>query len=91
MSNHFISPPIYLPALSAHYHLVNGHHSDYITFGKIEPTLFDEPNKQPDTIIVTLEQFETIIQRLEGELLKGVIVPKSEDEIPKLMYSEASA
>jgi len=58
--------------------------------GKIEPTLFDDPNKQPDTIVTTFEGFEAIAQRLRGEILKGTIVPKSEDEIPKLVYGIAA-
>jgi len=54
--------------------------------GKIEPTLFDYPNRQPDAIFVTFDQFEVIAQRLRNEILKGKIVPKSEDEISKLIY-----
>ncbi|MCK4266779.1 MAG: hypothetical protein KAX31_05815 [Thermoplasmata archaeon] len=57
--------------------------------GKIEPALIDDLNRQPDAIIVTFGRFEAIIQRLRGELLKGMIVPKSEDEIPKLIYGLA--
>ena len=29
-----------------------------------------------------------IAQRLKGEVLKGTIVPTSEDEIPKLIYRD---
>ena len=54
--------------------------------GKIEPALFDDPNRQPDAIFVTFDQFEVIAQRLRNEILKGKIVPKSEDEISKLIY-----
>ena len=53
---------------------------------KIEPALFDDPNRQPDAILITFEEFEAIALRLNGELLKGTIVPTSEDEIPKLIY-----
>ncbi len=53
--------------------------------GKIEPALFDDPNRQPDAILITFEEFETVAQRLKGEILKGTIVPKSEGEIPGLI------
>ena len=56
--------------------------------GKIEPALFDGPNRQPGVILITLEEFEKIAQRLKGEVLKGTIVPTSEDEIPKLIYRD---
>ena len=55
--------------------------------GKITPALMDDPNKQPDTILVTYKEFAAIAQTLKDELLKGTIVPKSEDEIPKKIYS----
>ena len=57
---------------------------------KIEPALFDDPNRQPDVILITFEEFEAITQRLRGELLKGAIVPTSEDEIPRLVYGLAA-
>ncbi len=53
--------------------------------GKIEPALLDDPYKPPNVILLTLEEFEAIAQRLKVELLKGTIVPTSEDEIPKLI------
>jgi hypothetical protein len=40
---------------------------------------------------VTYEEFMAIAQRLEDKLLRGTIVPSSEDEIPRLIYGEASA
>jgi len=58
--------------------------------GKIEPALFDDPNRQPDAIFVTFDQFEVIAQRLKDKLLRGTIVPASEDEIPKLVYGLAA-
>lgn len=57
--------------------------------GKIEPALMDDPNRQPDTALVTYEEFGVIAQRFKGELLKGTTVPTSEDEIPKLIYKLA--
>lgn len=56
--------------------------------GKIEPALFDDPNRQPDAILITFEKFEAITQRLKGEILKGEVAPKSEDEIPRLIYND---
>jgi hypothetical protein len=52
------------------------------------PALFDDPNRQPDVILITFEEFEAIAQRLKGEILKGTLVPKSKDEIPKLIYHD---
>jgi hypothetical protein len=57
--------------------------------GKIEPSLIDDPNKTPDTILVTYEEFGAIIQRLKDSLLNGTIVPIGEDEIPRLIYTLA--
>ena len=54
--------------------------------GKIVPSIIDEPNRQPDAVLVTHEEFLAIAQRLKEELLKGTIVPSSEDEIPKILY-----
>jgi len=54
--------------------------------GKIEPAIFDDPNRQPDTILVNFEEFEAIALRLKDELLKGTIMSTREDEMPKLVY-----
>ena len=59
--------------------------------GKIDPALIDDPNKPPDAILVTCEEFLAIAQRLKDRLLKGTIVPNSEDEIPELIYNLASS
>ncbi len=58
--------------------------------GKIVPTIIDDPNRQPDAIVVTYDRFVVIVQRLKGELLKGTIMPTAEDEIPKLVCNLAS-
>ena len=42
-------------------------------------------------IFVSYEKFVTLAKRLEDKLLRGIIVPSTEDEIPGLIYSEASA
>ena len=42
-----------------------------------------------NAIIVTYEKFVAIAQRLKDELLKGTIVPTSEDEIPMLIHTLA--
>ncbi len=57
--------------------------------GKIDPALMDDPNRPPDAVLVTYEEFVAIAQRLKDRLLRGTIMPSSEDEIPNLMYSEA--
>ena len=59
--------------------------------GKMEPDWLDNLNRDPKVIFMTYEEFVTIAKRLEDKLLRGTIVPSSEDEIPRLMYSEASA
>jgi hypothetical protein len=56
--------------------------------GRIEPSLFDDPNRQPYVILITFEEFEAIAQRLKGEILEGTVVPKSTDEIPSLIYHD---
>ena len=58
--------------------------------GKIEPALIDDLNRQPDAVFITFEKFEAIAQRLKGEILKGKVAPKSEDEIPRLAYGLAA-
>ena len=52
---------------------------------KIEPALLNDPYRQSKVIFITSEEFEAIAHRLKGEILKGTIVPKSEDEIPRLI------
>ena len=37
--------------------------------GKIGPALFDDPNRQPDVILIIFEEFEAIVQRLKGETM----------------------
>ena len=59
--------------------------------GKIEPDWIDNPNREPVAIFVRYEEFVSIAQRLKDKLLRGTVVPSSEDEISNLMYSEASA
>ena len=59
--------------------------------GKIAPDWVDNPYIEPEAIFVTYEEFMAIAQRLEDKLLRGTIVPSSEDEIPRLIYGEASA
>ena len=58
--------------------------------GKIEPALLNNQYRQPGVIMITFEEFEAITERLKSEMLKGTVVPKSEDEIPKLIYSLAA-
>jgi hypothetical protein len=53
--------------------------------GKIEPALLDDQYKPPNVILITFEEFEAVTHRLKVELLKGTIVPTSEEEIPGLI------
>jgi hypothetical protein len=57
--------------------------------GKIEPDWIGNPHREPKAIFVTYDEFMAIAQRVKDELLKGTIVPTSEDEIPKLIYNIA--
>jgi len=56
--------------------------------GTIEPDLLNYPQRQPNAIVIAYEKFEAIAQRLKGEILEGTLVPKSKDEIPKLIYHD---
>lgn len=58
--------------------------------GKIEPDWIDNPYRDPAAFFATYEEFMTIAQRLKDELLKGTVLPTSEDEIPKLVCNLAS-
>ena len=58
---------------------------------KLSATVSCRCRYQPDIILITFDKFEAIAQKLKDELLRGTIVPSSEDEISRLMYSEASA
>jgi hypothetical protein len=59
--------------------------------GKITPDWIDNPGREPGAIFVTYEEFVAIARRLKDKLLKGTIVPTSEEEIPRLLYDEASS
>lgn len=52
---------------------------------KIEPALFNDPNRKPDVILITFEQFEAVAQRIKDEILEGTVVLTSEEEIPRLI------
>lgn len=58
--------------------------------GKIRPDWRDNSNREPGTIFVTYQEFMATIQELKEKLIKGTIVPTTEDEIPGLIYNEAS-
>jgi hypothetical protein len=57
--------------------------------GRIQPGLLGDVSKQYGAILISVEKFEAIVQRLEDRIMKGDILPKSEDEIPKLIYNLA--
>ena len=50
----------------------------------------DDSNRLPDAVLTIYEEFVVITQRLKDRLLKGTIVPTSENEISELVYIEAS-
>jgi hypothetical protein len=50
--------------------------------GKIEPDWIGNPHREPEVIFVTYEEFMAIARKLKERLLKGTIVPASEEEIP---------
>ena len=58
--------------------------------GKMEPDWLDNPNRNPKAIFVTYEEFVTITNRLEDKLLRGTIVPSSEDENPGFFIENTS-
>lgn len=57
--------------------------------GEIKPTVLDERRPKQDAILLSIDRFEAIAQRLMDVTMKGEIVPESEEEIPKLVYSLA--
>ncbi len=59
--------------------------------GKIQPDWTDNPNREPEAIFLTYEHFMAIAEGLKHKLLKGAIVPSSENEIAELMFREASS
>jgi hypothetical protein len=57
--------------------------------GEIEPALFGDPSKRQGHILLSMDGFERIAQKLKEEIMSGKVVPESEHEIPKLMYDLA--
>lgn len=57
--------------------------------GKIEPALLDDAGRQPGAVLIGFEEFERLALRLKGRILKGIVVPINEDEIPKLIHNLA--
>jgi len=57
--------------------------------GRIHPGLLGDFSQQYGAILIHVEKFEAITQRLEDEIMRGKILPESEDEIPKLIYKLA--
>ena len=58
---------------------------------KVGPDWRGNPHREPGAIFLTYEQFMATAEKLKEKLLKGAIEPSSEEEIPRLIYSEASA
>ena len=57
--------------------------------GKIAPALFDDPHRQPGVVLISFKEFEGLTLRLRDRILKGIVMPKNDDEIPKLIHSLA--
>jgi len=57
--------------------------------GRIEPALLDSSSRQEGAVLVTIEKFEAIARMLRDEIMKGRVVPQSEEEIPKLIHDMA--
>jgi len=57
--------------------------------GRIEPALLDDSYRQPGAVFLIIDKFETIARRLEDEIMTGKVLPRSEEQIPKLMYDLA--
>ena len=53
--------------------------------GKIEPTYRGATSAQLEAVLVRFDDFEKLALKLKDEMLKGMITPKSEDEIPNLI------
>jgi len=53
--------------------------------GKIEPTYRGATSEQSEAVLVRFEEFEKLTLKLKDEILKGMVMPKSEDEIPNLI------
>ena len=59
--------------------------------GKIELTLRGALPSQPDRVLVTFEEFRGLALKLRQMVIRGDIRPRSEEEIPKLIYELASS
>lgn len=58
--------------------------------GKIEPALLDDSWPREGFVLLKFEEFEAIAQGLKEEILKGTVMPKNEEEIPKLLFGLTS-
>lgn len=54
--------------------------------GKIEPTSVDGLSRQSSILYITFGEFEVIAKRLKGEILDGVVMPKNEEEIRRIIF-----
>jgi hypothetical protein len=57
--------------------------------GKIEPALFGDQGGKQGNILLSMDGFERIAQKLKEEIMSGKVIPESKHEIPKLMYDLA--
>jgi len=51
--------------------------------------LLDDSGRKSGAVLLTIEQFEEIARILEGEILAGRAMPKSEPEITSLIHALA--
>lgn len=56
---------------------------------KIEPAILDEDFRQQDTTIVSMEGFEAIARRVQEQIIKGEVLPETDEEILRLVYQSA--
>lgn len=58
--------------------------------GKIEPVVDDGTAPPVGVILLTFEEFQEVALKLRQMVMEGAVVPKGEDEIPRLIYTLAS-
>jgi hypothetical protein len=57
--------------------------------GEVKLYLKGVPISQPDVVLLSFDEFERLVSRLRGDIVKGVITLNTEDEIPKAIYKLA--
>jgi hypothetical protein len=57
--------------------------------GRIKPALLGDPSRRQGNILLNMDRFERVAQKLKDEIMSGKVILESEDEIPKMMYDRA--